>query len=119
MEKTSFTGNVENDNIIEVYYFHFSHRCATCISVEEVTRNTLIENYPEKIRSGEITFKSVDMDEKEGKELAKKMRVSGQTLLFTNDKKKTNLTNDAFLYAGTNPQKLQEKIKKTVSNLME
>ncbi len=117
-KQTSFKGNEKNSKL-EVYYFHYSHRCATCLSVEEVTKNILTENYPAKMRSGKISFKSVDMDEKGGKELAIEMRVSGQTLLFTYENHKKNLTNDAFLYARSNPEKLQEKIKKTVENMME
>ena len=84
---------------IEVYYFHYSRRCATCVAVEEETVRILKELYPEKMENNEITFLSIDMDEKEGKELAKKMRVSGQSLLFIQGYKQINLTTDAFLYA--------------------
>ena len=104
--------------IIEVYYFHYSRRCATCVAVEEETQRILKELYPEKMENNEITFLSVDMDEKEGKELAKKMRVSGQSLLFIQGYKQINLTSDAFLYANSNPDKLKEKIEKTILKML-
>ena len=70
------------------------------------------------MKSGEIIFKSVNLDEAEGEKLAKKIKISGQTLLFTKGSQKTNLTNDAFMYATTKPEKLKAKIKKTVDKML-
>ncbi len=108
---------VKTDKKIEVYYFHYSHRCKTCVAVEEETKKALNELYPKEMKSGTITFQSIDMDEEEGEQLAEKMQISGQTLIFIQDNKKVNLTNDGFMYAVTNPDKLKSKIKKTVLSL--
>ncbi len=108
---------VKTDKKIEVYYFHYSHRCKTCVAVEEETKKALNELYPKEMKSGTITFQSIDMDEEEGEQLAEKMQISGQTLIFIQDNKKLNLTNDGFMYAVTNPDKLKSKIKKTVLSL--
>ena len=62
-----------NVNKVEVYYFHYKHRCSTCLAVEEQTRNDLIDIYPAKVNSGKITFQSVDMEEKNGEDLANKI----------------------------------------------
>jgi hypothetical protein len=69
------------------------------------------------MKKGLITFQSLDIEEDVNEPLAKQLHVSGQTLLFVKDGKQKNLTNDAFMYARTNPEKLQEKIKKAVNNL--
>jgi len=111
-EETSISGQK-----IEVYYFHNTRRCATCQAVETVTKSTLEENFPEQMKEGMITFQSLNIEEDVNEPLARKLHVSGQTLLFVKDGKKKDLTNDAFMYARTNPEKLQEKIVKTVDNL--
>ncbi len=107
----------QTDDLI-VYYFHTSHRCETCVAVEDETKKALNELYPEKMKSDEISFKSIDMDEKEGEELSKAMEISGQTLIFIKSDKKIDLTNEGFLYAVSTPEKLKSKIKETVDELI-
>lgn len=109
---------VKIEKVIKVYYFHFSHRCKTCVAVEEETLNALRELYPDKIESGLLTFQSVNMDEPEGEVLAEEINVSGQTLLFIHGEDRINLTNDGFMYAVTKPDKLKEKIKSTVDEMI-
>ncbi|MCF8349234.1 MAG: nitrophenyl compound nitroreductase subunit ArsF family protein [Bacteroidales bacterium] len=108
------TSTVTKTADIEVYYFHNTRRCATCNAVEQVTRETLEEGYPEQMKSGVITFQSLNIEEGETEALAKKLGVSGQTLLIVKGDKKTDLTNDAFMYARTKPDKLKEKVKNAI-----
>ncbi|OQX99515.1 MAG: hypothetical protein B6I20_09855 [Bacteroidetes bacterium 4572_117] len=103
---------------VEVYYFHNARRCATCQAVEDVTKKSLKELYPEMIKAGQIVFKSLDIEDVGNKILIKKYKVSGQALLFVSNSKKINLTNDAFMYARNNPNKLKAKIKKAVDKIM-
>ena len=117
-EIKSSNGNDDN-TIIEVYYFHYSHRCATCIAVEDETLNSLKELYPSMMNDEDITFLSVDMDTEEGEEFAEIMKISGQTLIITAKDKRENLTNDAFLYARSNPMKLRAKIKEAIDKMLE
>jgi len=109
----------EDDKTIEVYYFHYSHRCATCIAVEEETINALKDLYPNKWKNEEITFLSIDMDNDDGEEFAKSMKISGQTLIITYKSKKEDLTNEAFLYARSNPDKLKKKIENAINKILE
>lgn len=102
---------------VEVYYFHNTRRCATCQAVEDVTKSSLKELYPEKLKKGELIFQSLDIEEDENEALAKKLNVSGQTLLVVKNGKKKDLTNDAFMYARNSPEKLKEKIKKAIGTI--
>jgi len=104
---------------IEVYYFHMTRRCATCKAVESESKKALEALYPQKIKNSEITFQSVNIEEDENKELTESLKISGQTLLFIMGDKKVDLTNDGFMYARTNPEKLQAKIKETIESLLE
>lgn len=106
-----------SNNKIEVYYFHYERRCATCMAVENESEKALNELYPEKIKSGEVTFLSVNLEEESNKPLAEKLNVSGQTLLIIKDGRQKNLTNTAFMYARTNPDKLKNAIKETIEKL--
>ena len=107
---------VSETNKVEVYYFHNTRRCATCNAVEDVTKAALEEYYPEQMKSGEITFQSLNLEEDKGETVAKELGVSGQTLLIIINGKKKDLTNDAFMYAKSKPEKLKEKVNKVVSS---
>ncbi len=104
-EKNDFSG-------IEVYYFHFSRRCVTCQAVEDVAHDALVKFYGDK-----IVLKSVNLDDKANKALAKKLGASGQALLIVKGDKKIDLTNEGFLNARSNPDKFTKKIKDTIESL--
>ncbi len=109
--QTALAQNTETSEV-EAYYFHFTRRCVTCQSVEKVSADALKELY-----GGKIILKSINLDEKSSEELAKKLKIDGQTLLVVKGDKKVELTNDGFMYATTNPDKLKEKIKSAVESL--
>lgn len=108
-----------DDEKVEVYYFHFSRRCATCNAVENEAMKALEEFFPEKMENGDITFISVNIEEEGNEELAEDLGVSGQALLFVRGDKKIDLTNDAFMNARTKTEKYHKQVKKTVDSLME
>ena len=118
-EKTIFSHDEKSEATIEVYYFHLTRRCATCNAVEKESIKALEALYPEKIKNGEITFLSVNIEEEKNNTLAESLEVTGQTLLFVMGDKKVNLTNAGFMYAKTKPEKLQTKIKETIDSFLE
>ncbi|HOW25339.1 MAG TPA: nitrophenyl compound nitroreductase subunit ArsF family protein [Bacteroidales bacterium] len=109
---------ITQNEAINVYYFHFTRRCATCQAVEEQSELALKTLYPELVKSGRILFTSVNLEESSSEELAKKLEVSMQTLLIIKGDKRIDLTEDGFMYARSNPEKLQEKIKTAIDPLI-
>jgi len=103
---------------VDVYYFHFSRRCKTCLNVEKVTRESVESLFPDQVKKGEITFQSINLDEEEGEAIGKKCNVEGQTLMVICGDKSVNLTDKAFLYANGRPEKLKEEIKSAVEEVM-
>jgi hypothetical protein len=103
---------------IEVYYFHFTRRCATCNAVETIAVDALKEYFPDKVKSGEITFLSVNLEEDNSKAIAKKLKVEGQQLLFVCNGKIIDITDTGFMYALNSPEKLKAEVKKTVDLLL-
>ncbi|MEI7981264.1 MAG: nitrophenyl compound nitroreductase subunit ArsF family protein [Bacteroidota bacterium] len=112
-----FAGNPATKKI-EVYYFHFTRRCMTCNNVEKVSKETVEQQYTEKVKTGEITFKSVNLDEKEGEAIGAKLKVEGQSLLIVSGDKRVDLTDKGFLYANNSPDKLKAEIKKAVDEML-
>lgn len=108
--------SLSSDNV-EVYYFHYSRRCATCQAVEEESEKALKELYPEQVESGTMTFLSIDIEEESNNALAEKFNISGQTLLVVKGEKQKNLTNTAFMHARSNPDKLKKEMGKAIASL--
>lgn len=103
---------------VEVYYFHYSRRCATCNAVESVTKDAIVKLFPNEYKKGDIIFKSVNLDENTSDALAKKCNAEGQSLLFISPKKRIDLTDKAFMYAKNSPEKLKAEVKKTIDALL-
>lgn len=100
------------DAQLEVIYFHTSMRCPACIAIEDNTKKVLDDNFKTQIDSGIIKFTLCNIDEKANKSLAEKYQVSYLTLLIIKaDGTKTDLTNTAFQYADTKPDKFMELLK--------
>ena len=103
---------------VEAYYFHFTQRCETCLAVEASAKENLEVLYPEQVKSGNITFQSINLNDKSSKPIAKKLKVPGQSLLLVQGDKQVNITNEAFLYARPNPDKFKAIMKVKVDDLL-
>ena len=99
---------------VEAYYFHNAVRCTTCKTVEAETKTDLKELYGDK-----VTFQALNLEDDATKDIAKKLKVSGQTLLLVKGEKKINITNEGFMYARTNPAKFKSIIKEKVDGLLD
>ena len=98
---------------VKMYYFHFSHRCATCVAVEEESKKAVAELYGDK-----VLFTSFNLEEDEGKKMGDNLGVSGQTLLIVSGDTKINITNEGFMNARSNPDKLKQIIKDKIDSLL-
>ena len=98
---------------VEVYYFHYTHRCATCRAVESVSKEAVADLYGNK-----VSFTGYNLDEKAGEAKGKELGVSGQTLLIVAGDKKIDITNEGFMNARSNPDKLKQIIKEKIDSLL-
>ena len=101
------------EKTVTAYYFHTSRRCETCKAVEAVSQEAIQEYTKCK-----VPFSSINIEEQEQQALVEKYQVSGQTLLIVSNGKTVNLTNEAFMNARTNPDKLKAKIKETIDSML-
>jgi hypothetical protein len=103
---------------VEVYYFHYSRRCETCVAVEQQSQKFIQELYAKQLKAGSIIFKGVNLDEKENAALAKKCKAEGQALLVMSGGKRVDLTEQGFMYATYKTEKLKEALKNAVDPLL-
>ena len=106
-----------NSSDVNVYYFHFTQRCATCLAVEENARKATEALYPDKVKTGEYSFTSLNLDEASSKEIADKLGVGGQTLLIVRGDKKIDITSAGFMNA-RDLNKMKEEIKSAVDKVL-
>ena len=105
---------------VEVYYFHATMRCPTCLAVEEQTRKTLDENFAVEMKAGTIQLKVLNLEEKENKALTEKFEIGWSSLiLYVPESKKTvNLTEDAFANARSHPDDFRLELEKKIKELL-
>ncbi len=113
----AFTQNVSKK--VEVYYFHNTSRCITCKTVEAEAKLDVETLYPDFVKTGDLSFTSLNLEEEKGKLIAGKLGVSGQTLLLVKGESKIDITNEGFLYARTNPVKFKKIIKEKMDQLLD
>ena len=106
-----------NSDQIEVYYFHFERRCETCVTVEKVTEESIKKNFPEQLKEKTIIFSSINLDDESNNDLAKRLKVAGQSLLIVKGSNTIDLTNKAFMYAVDQPEKLENAIKEAINTI--
>lgn len=97
---------------VEVYYFHGTHRCTTCNTVEKVAVEALKQYYGDQ-----ITLQSINREEEKNSALVKKFQIAGQTLLVVKGDKKIDITTTAFMNAERSPQRLKTKLKETIDKM--
>ncbi|HDZ41323.1 MAG TPA: hypothetical protein ENH59_06560 [Bacteroidetes bacterium] len=107
------TPKISKSDNVQVYYFHLTSRCVTCKAIETVASEAVAGNY-----GGEVSFTAYNIEEPEGEKKGKELGVSGQALLIVGGDQKINLTNEAFMYARTNPEKFKELIKEKVDPIL-
>ena len=69
------TNKFLNQVKVEIYYFHYTRRCVTCMAVENVTKEALEEIYTSQLKNEDIVFKTINLDEADSEEIAEKLNV--------------------------------------------
>ena len=111
-------GTSKSSAKIEVYYFHFTRRCATCQAVENESQKAIAALYPNQLKKGKVQFRSLNLDDKGSKVIADRCKAEGQALLIISGSKRVDLTDQGFMYARSKPEKLKEEIRKAIDPLI-
>lgn len=108
--------------LLEVFYFHATNRCPTCMSIETNTKKTLETNFAKELKDGKIKFTVLNSDEAKNKTLCEKYEAFGATLVLVknlNGKETSeNMTNYAFSYSRNQPEKFMGGLKDKINALL-
>lgn len=106
---------------IEVLYFHGKQRCATCMAIEQRTRETLEEQFADELKNGALVFRVIDISQPENEALADKYEVTWSSLYLCQWKagRETpeNLTEFAFGNARTAPEAFKSGLAARIREL--
>jgi thiol-disulfide isomerase/thioredoxin len=94
----------------EVFYFHATRRCPTCLKIEEVAKEVVESEYKDK----DVRFYSINFDEETNKEISEKFNVSWSSLFISSGEQFEDLTDLAFQVATSDPDKLKEKMRSVI-----
>lgn len=116
------TAEQPRKDCVEVLYFHSKQRCATCIAIENNTKEVVEGQFAEELKNGTLIFRSIDISEKENSEIAEKYEVTWSSLFVCKWKngKETyeNLTEYAFANARTAPETFREGLAAKITELL-
>lgn len=120
--EVSVSSQVSANQKLQIYYFHLTNRCVTCNSIEANVKRLLETNFKKELESGEINFKSINIEEKENYEIAEKYQTANASLFLTNvvqGKEKTiDLTTEAFSYSKNEAEKFKSIVQDSINVLM-
>lgn len=105
---------------ITVIYFYGSHRCVSCRAIEAQTRKVLQSDFKESLQTGDIVFRTLNLEAAENDSLVQHYKVYGSSLYLqaAGNQKAVNFTNQGFSWAAHNPGKYAHKLKAALLRLM-
>jgi hypothetical protein len=102
---------------VEVYYFHYSRRCAACRNVENESKRIVETLYADLVEKGEVVFASINLEEQENHALAERCGATGQSLLVISGEERIDITSQGFMHA-RNSERYEQEIKKVIDPLL-
>lgn len=120
--KTETIFNQNKEMKLMVYYFFSTHRCPTCISIEENINSVLNDNFKNELEKGVIKFQALNIDEKENTKIVEKYKIYGSSLIMISQDKEKEKTNDltefSFTYSRNQSDYFKKHIQDTINYLI-
>ncbi|MDF1574808.1 MAG: nitrophenyl compound nitroreductase subunit ArsF family protein [Bacteroidales bacterium] len=110
---------IPDADYVQIVLFHLAQRCESCTAVEQETRFVLEEEYREDIESGRVRFITLNFQTENGKNTARLLQASGQTLFVVKGGRAEDLTSAAFMYASTHPEYYRKALRETLDKFLE
>lgn len=104
-ESSQSTVVMPESDIVQVYLFHATQRCRTCISIGKLASETVNEFFQPELQAGKIEFREINIDLPENEALAEKFQASGSALYINNYAGgKDNITEDTKVWRLTDDE---------------
>lgn len=105
-------------NKIEVIDFHTTHRCQTCLKIENNTKALLTSDFSQEMDKSQITFRTVNVDEEANFDMAEHFGAAGSALYLNvvkdGQQQHFDLTDFAFMKA-FDEAAFREELKATIT----
>lgn len=83
-DKTGFNQSASVNNSqtdkVQVFLFHATRRCSTCIAIGRLAGETVNERFQSELKLGQVEFREINIDLLENRELAQKFQATGSAL---------------------------------------
>ena len=106
---------------VEVFLFHATQRCPTCIKIGQLAKATVEERFPEQLKSGKIDFREINIDLPENKALAEKFQAVGSALFINTIRNgQDNIEEDMTVWqlASGDPIKYKDYLSKKLNTIL-
>lgn len=112
--------NSSQTNKVQVFLFHATRRCSTCIAIGRFTGETVNERFQSELKSGQVEFREINIDLSENKELAQKFQAGGSALYFNTIKDGVdNIEQDIKVWSLIgNTAQFKDYIEDRINNLL-
>lgn len=82
--QTTATAPAQTDEHTRViaYYFHYTLRCATCLSIEAQARAAVEMGYAQELKDGRVEWQAVNIDEPDNKHFEQDFELGGSSLVL-------------------------------------
>lgn len=106
---------------VQVFMFHATQRCSTCIRIGRLLKDTVQERFAEQLKSGKIEFREINVDLQENRVLAEKFQATGSSLFINAIKDgKENIQEDTMVWqlVGGNAVDFKDYLENKLNNIL-
>lgn len=118
----SVVAKIGENPLVLIYYFHATHRCATCLAIEDCIDNVLKNEFAEEVKNGQVKLIEVNADDAENEDLCEKYEAFGTSVFVTRvykgNEKSEDMTADAFKLANSRPDDFEEHLTSQIENYL-
>jgi hypothetical protein len=104
-----------NDAKVQVYYFHGKMRCVTCVTLQQVAEEAIIENFA---GNSDVAFIEVDFSDKANEALAEKYEIVFSSLVIACGDEYKDITDQSFAMVMGNPDGLKALIAQETNSFL-
>ncbi len=123
--ETAQVQNLKPAEKIQVFMFHSTNRCVSCVTIGKFTKKTIEKQFPKDLESGRIELREINVDLPENKEIVTKFKAVGSSLFLNSiidgkdnieeDTKVWRLVSDEQAFSSYLSDKLKEMLGDSAS----
>ena len=112
----------DDEDNVEILYFHGKQRCMTCKAIEQETKQVVESCFADEVKKGLLAFRIIDISKAENEPIADKYEITWSSLVIVkheNGKEQAeNLTKFAFANAHNKPDMFRSELTKKINGLL-